>query len=691
MRNPASLRCRAILALSAIVFPWSAHGASPAGPAPARVSLDDLFSEVRMPDVAISPSGRYLAGVLIGDGSSTVFVTDLENGTTRNVVGVGRDAISDKVDTVISAVFWKSDDRLLFRMGSYPRDGARFVYRWNNLKRLGDRLLAVDRDGTDMVPLLVGSDARALAGAFGLGTIKSFLPHDPAHIMMSVYGVRGYSLFRVDVNTGQGELVDPPSAATIDWWLDVDGVPLVRIEEWGGSFRLRRKDAAGDWKVFYKVRARERDEGTEYEPVGPAEAAGEYYVLARPEGRERVGLYRYDLTQEAFGEPVFEHPRFDLVSAAVSRDGKRVLRYCFVEHTLQCRFADPAVDGHMRSVRKYFDDSANVSVYDASADEKVLILRVDGPSTPPSFHTYRTERRRLEGVGALQERLRGRALPRAKVVEWQARDGLSLSGYLTLPPGADDAKSLPLVVHPHGGPESRDLLRFDPWTQYLAARGYAVFQPNFRGSDGFGRTFAALGYGQWGRAMQDDVTDGVRHLAAQGTIDPARVCIVGASYGGYAALAGAALTPDLYRCAVSIAGVSDLAAFIAWRKSVWGSDEEGYTYWLKAIGDPGKDRAALDAASPAKLAAKITVPVLLIHGDQDRRVPMSQSVAMKKALDKAGRRTALITLEDEGHTRWSDANERSALESIGRFLWDHLGPGQGADRPPPPASGAGRD
>ena len=232
--------------------------------------------------------------------------------------------------------------------------------------------------------------------------------------------------------------------------------------------------------------------------------------------------------------------------------------------------------------------------------------------------------------------------------------------------------------------KQRDSLEFDPWVQYLVTRGYAVFQPNFRGSDGFGRKFAESGYGEWGRKMQDDLTDAVKSLANLGAVDPARVCIVGASYGGYAALAGAALTPDVYKCAVSIAGISDLEDFIGWRKRNYGSDSEGYTYWLKAIGDPDKDEARLREVSPLAQADKIKIPLLLIHGDQDFVVPIAQSKAMKKALDKSGRKTELITLKDEGHSYWSDDSEKLTMSAIDNFLWQHLGPGFGISKAPNP-------
>jgi dipeptidyl aminopeptidase/acylaminoacyl peptidase len=285
-------------------------------------------------------------------------------------------------------------------------------------------------------------------------------------------------------------------------------------------------------------------------------------------------------------------------------------------------------------------------------------------------------------VGLERTKLSEVLRPDVTVVHYAARDGTAVTGYLTTPGNAPKGTKLPLVVYPHGGPELRDHLTFDPWVQYFAARGYAVFQPNFRGSDGFGRAFAASGYGEWGRKMQDDITDGVTHLATAGLVDPARACIVGASYGGYAALAGAALTPDLYKCAVSVSGISDLDDFIGWRRRHWGRDSEGYTYWLKAIGDPDKDEQKLREVSPLQLVDRIKVPILLIHGADDEIVPIAQSRAMKKALDKSGRSTEFIEFEKEGHSYWSDENEMLALSSIDAFLWKNLGAGHGATTPP---------
>jgi pimeloyl-ACP methyl ester carboxylesterase len=648
-------------------------------------SLDDLYSDLNIVDTAMSPSGRYVAIVVRRPTDDFLAVMDLQTNEKKAIQRARPGDLGKKLVMHISTVYWKSDERLLFRVTvRLEEDTLLTPASSSKIARLGDRLFAINRDGSKMVAMLADNSNAALEGAFDLGAIRSFLPKDPNHILMELNGFNGRSLFKVDLETGRGEQMERPNEMVVGWWLDVEGAPVVRISAHNGTIRLFRKDAEGKWKIFASMRIKEMKERSDYDPVGPSDQPGKYYVLAIPPGKDRVGLYLYDVEKEQFGEPVIENPTYDLQSARVSRDGKHVISHCYRAHVRVCSFSDPKVEAHMKGVRKFFEDSANIYTWDTSEDGKSILLYVEGPRDPPSYYYYQVDERSIEIIGVERKALVDTTRPRSTVINYQARDGMELSGYLTAPAASDPQGKLPLVLMPHGGPEARDTLEFNPWVQYLVARGYAVFQPNFRGSDGFGRKFAESGYGEWGRKMQDDLTDGVKALVNLGTVDPARVCIVGASYGGYAALAGAALTPDLYRCAVSIAGISDLDDFIGWRKHNWGSDSDGYTYWLKAIGDPDKDEARLREVSPLAQAGKIKIPVLLIHGTDDFVVPIAQSKAMKKALDKSGRKTEFITLEDEGHTYWSDDSEIFAINAIDNFLWQHLGPGFGISTAPVP-------
>jgi dipeptidyl aminopeptidase/acylaminoacyl peptidase len=683
--TPLRAARRSAVILLCLTVPCFAQAPDTPAKPPSPASLYDLYSELNIVDTAISISGRYIAAIVRTEKSDVLVLFDLTTGDRKVIQKVGFDEAGKGLLLRMMSVEWKSDERMLLRLRVRPEDVLNFyTVSSSKIARMGDRLFAVDRNGK-AVALLGENRNAALAGAFDLGDVKSMLPKDPQHILMELDGFNGRSLFKVNIETGRGEQIERPLESVMGWWLDVDGKPVVRVSVNNGTIKLSRKDEENKWRVFYKMRVREMAEREEYTPVAPANDLNKYYVLAHPPGHDRIGLYLYDLKNEQFGEPIIEHPTYDLDFARVSMDGTRVLRYCYTAHVQVCEFTDPKVNAHMRGLRKFFEESANVYVHDASEDGKSILLFVEGPRDPPGFYYYQTEKKDIQSVGTMRKALETVARPAASVVTWKARDGKELHGYLTLP-AATSAKGgarLPLVVHPHGGPEARDHLAYDRWVQYFTARGYAVFQPNFRGSAGFGRAFAESGYGEWGRKMQDDITDGVQWLVDQGTVDGARMCIVGASYGGYAALAGASLTPDLYKCAVSIAGVSDLDDFITWRKRNWGSDSEGYKYWLTAIGDPDKDSQRLREASPVQLADKIKIPVLLIHGTEDFVVPIAQSRAMKKALDRAGRKTELIELEKEGHSYWSH-NDMYALSAVDEFLWKHLGPGHGVSTPPLP-------
>lgn len=246
---------------------------------------------------------------------------------------------------------------------------------------------------------------------------------------------------------------------------------------------------------------------------------------------------------------------------------------------------------------------------------------------------------------------------------YRAADGLQIHGYLTLPTGKD--KGLPLVVLPHGGPASRDTIDFDYWAQALASRGYAVLQANFRGSTGYGNDFLEAGFGQWGRKMQTDLSDGVRFLAANGTIDAKRVCIVGGSYGGYAALAGAAIDTGVYRCAASIAGISDLHRML---KSEKQSAEAAFRYFKQFIGADNANDPKLDQVSPLQQIGKIEIPVLLIHGKDDTVVPFEQSRIMADALKKAGRPVDFVILDGEDHWLSSGVTRLKMLQAVTAFL-----------------------
>ena len=301
-----------------------------------------------------------------------------------------------------------------------------------------------------------------------------------------------------------------------------------------------------------------------------------------------------------------------------------------------------------------------------------LIVVVDGPRQPTAYYYLNRTTHEATQLASTYPDLSEADLGEMKPWPYKARDGLDIPAYLTLPPGKA-AKNLPVVVMPHGGPGARDMLGFDWMAQFFANRGYAVLQPNFRGSTGYGQKFEEAGYGQWGLKSQDDITDGVKKLIADGIADPKRICIVGASYGGYAALAGAAFTPDLYACAVSFAGVSDIAKMLRSDASDFGSDSWAVSEMNRSIGNRYDDSGKLAATSPARHADSIKCPVLLLHGAGDTTVRIEQSEEMRDALQDAHKSVAYVRFEGDSHYMLLADTRIRVLKETEAFLAKNIG------------------
>jgi dienelactone hydrolase len=320
-------------------------------------------------------------------------------------------------------------------------------------------------------------------------------------------------------------------------------------------------------------------------------------------------------------------------------------------------FFDNELQAHWSAVLRAFPDES-VRLVSHSDDFSRFVLEVFGPKDGYVYALYDWYSHHATILGRVYEEVVAPA--EMKAISYPAADGLIIPAFLTLPAGS--GKDLPLIVLPHGGPALADTLDFGWWSQALAAQGYAVLQPNFRGSN-LNSRFVEAGYGEWGRKMQSDLSDGVRYLARQGVIDPKRVCIVGASYGGYAALAGVTIESGVYRCAVSVAGLSDLRRF---RKShgVGGTQR----YWDRFMGTADQNDPALIAISPIEHIAAVTVPVLLIHGRDDTVVPFEQSDVMLSALQRAGKPVTLVTLKHEDHWLSRSETRLQMLQATVDFL-----------------------
>jgi dipeptidyl aminopeptidase/acylaminoacyl peptidase len=311
-------------------------------------------------------------------------------------------------------------------------------------------------------------------------------------------------------------------------------------------------------------------------------------------------------------------------------------------------FFAPALQARWKGARKAFPN--NIAHLESwSTDFNKLIVFTDGGDDSGTYWLVDILKHAADPIGAQYPAVKSDDVGRVSMVDYRAADGLALHGVLTLPPGRP-ARNLPLVVLPHGGPEDRDYPAFNWWAQAYASRGYAVFQPNFRGSSGYGIEFRNAGLGEWGRKMQTDISDGVADLARKGIVDPKRACIVGGSYGGYAALAGVTVQQGLYRCAVAWGGVADLSdMLIQEHKEAASPTSAGMRYWRAFMGVDSSSDSRLDAISPSTQAGRADAPVLLIHGKDDTVVPIEQSETMESALKRANKPVEFVKMDNEDH------------------------------------------
>ncbi len=603
-------------------------------------SIDELFRLDVVRDAALSPDGTHAALIYRADekASDMLYVADTDHSDSPSSLR----KISLGAPEHVRAVWvkWATETRLL--VGMLITQGI----------VTSARVAAFDADGSH--PTVMFSGSKVLKESLDLSEISGRVPNDPIHIIMPAQTEWSNDLFNVDVMTGHATQIAKGRGNTLGWAVK-DGEPVLRYDlnptATAVSVYGHARQANEEWTLLTKY-SREELQKADWHYVGAAPGADEIYIVSRPAGAATTGIYTYNIRTKTTGEPIAQVSDFDL-TGAIDIDGIYAGAK-YIQDTLTYVLRDPALQKHLDGLNKYFKHQANVAIAGIDRTQRHLLLRVDGPRDPGDYYLYDVAQAHLELLMSGRPWLDPDRLASTAVRKITVRDGTEITTYLTSL-GSSSNKQ-PLVVMPHGGPELRDSIEFDPIAQAFAAQGWLVLQVNFRGSDGYGAKFAEAGHRQWSRLMQDDITDAVGDLVHAELAQPDRIVIYGASYGGYAALAGAVTTPDLYRAAVSVAGVSDLPAFLRYERY---RDDDGllYAHWVKLIGDPKTDSAALRAASPSQRANEIHIPVLLMHGSADRVVPVEQSRTMNRSLERAHKNVRLEIFDGEGHSYWSQKNE----------------------------------
>jgi dipeptidyl aminopeptidase/acylaminoacyl peptidase len=592
-------------------------------------------------DVRLSPDGNSLALIAAVQGREQFVIWHLGGGPPTNL------ATGESEPRWFA---WKDDGHLL--AGIYYGD-----FRNYRTGSMSTRTLAFAADGSRHV-VLNFADLSRIAGAVPQfqDHLLSVLPGDPDHVLLQVGPIerpRTPDVFAVDIHSGEPERILNNRLGVVDWLADPQGV--VRLGKGYVDGRARfygRLEAHADW-----VRLADADGGDEDSltavALSDADPATIYWEVRRPDGFTE--LRDYDARLGRMGKVIAGAPDKDAHGAVVN--GKLV-GYRFGDDDVT--YFDADWQKMANAVRKVLP-GRHIELVDRSADGKRFLALATAIGQPSSYWLLdlRGPKPVLNPLFQNYEAIPPEQIAPVTEVTYSARDGLEIPAFLTLPVGRVPGP-LPFVVLPHGGPLARDTGQFDYLAQFLARLGYGVLQPQFRGSTGRGWSFEQAGYGQWGRKSQDDITDGTHWLIDKGYADPARIIIAGASYGGYAALMGAAREPALYRCAISISGVADLAHLV---------NEVGATYGgLTSIPDVKETDVPLTAISPVKHAGAIQVPVLLLHGRRDFTVPVEHSEAMERALRHVDKPVEAVYFDDADHFFTREKDRVDMLQALQSFL-----------------------
>ncbi len=617
-----------------------------------EIPLKDFWKHSEFEQIRISPDGKYLAATVPDEETRALVIFTREN---RAITGVAR--FADKRQ--VGAFTWVNKDRVAFTMSDRAGRLVRPVPR--------GELLFMRADGKDKASYAGGSRGSLLTRTLRDGSdyvvVTDYLPsqkHEQADVV----------LYRVNAKTAKGQKLAFSPVSNAAFLTTREGEP--RVVSGGHLYRDSQvhyyDKKSKSWSLIFS----EKENGVTMQPLAMHGDGTRFYAEVE-EKTGPSGLYL--VSPDGSKELVLKDEVSNPTNVVMSLDGKEVIGVEFSSTMPRRKYLLP---DHPDAV--VLQQLANsfpgkwVSFSNATDDGNLIVVVVRSDKSPGEFFLYDRKEKKANYLASVRQWIDPEKMASMQAVEFAARDGRKIHGWLTLPPGSD-GKNLPLIVNPHGGPHGPyDDWGYNPEVQLFASRGYAVLQPNFRGSGGFGKEFQESGYRQWGGTMQDDVTDATNWAIAEGIANKDRICIYGASYGAYAAIMGVAKEPDLYQCAIGFVGVYDL--HIMYKRGDIRERDSGVDFLEHVI---GKNDAELSERSPARRAGSIKVPLMVVAGAEDRRTPPSQSHALVAELKKAGNENLLeefYVQPGEGHGFYRVENNLKLYGKFLAFFDKHIGAGK---------------
>lgn len=606
----------------------AATGASTAKPP--IIPIETFMRRAEFTSMSISPKGDRLAAL--------VPLKDRDNLVVIDLVKRTRTTITNFTENDVINFTWINNDRIFLRVADGRDALGEARYRGT---------YAVDVDG---------SGIRDLTELRGLAPLRS-IANDTKGEMYVTMRLRNRviaDVYKLNTKTGKSELLTFENPGeTQGWVLDWNDQPLVAVSPDPESTETQiwyRPDMQSKWQPLWKNPPDDAQDSMDALAFMPD---GKSLIVSSNKGRDKYALYRYDLATKAVAELIFEHPLIDVRGGLVwSRSEKKLMGVAYNAEEYNIIWVDPKMATLQRQIDASLKDTRNILSFNSLSDNSRILVAASSATNPGGYYLYDAARG-LEELPKSRPWINPDHISPRKYMPYSARDGLNIPAWVTIPKGTT-GKNLPLIVNIHGGPNARSY-GDNPWGRYseapfFANRGYVVLEPEPRASTGFGRKHLSAGYKQWGQTMQDDITDGVLHLIKEGIVDKNRVCLYGGSYGGYATLQGLVKEPDMFRCGLPWIAVSDLVQLQT--ETTSDSNNSRYNmdnFYNRTIGNRKTELAMLEKYSPVNHANKIKVPVLLVMGELDVRVPLKHGTAMRDAMNKAGVRNELVIMKGEAH------------------------------------------